>query len=62
MPERWFPGTFDIIGSSHQIFHFFVVVAALVHYYGVMEAMVFWHDQNHNCQLDVKIMKPKAYI
>ncbi|CAI2161762.1 19381_t:CDS:2 [Funneliformis geosporum] len=62
MPERWFPGTFDIFGSSHQIFHFFVVIAALVHYYGVMQAMVYWHDQNHNCQVDVKIMKPKAFI
>ncbi|KAK6126998.1 hypothetical protein DH2020_039264 [Rehmannia glutinosa] len=31
IPERWRPGTFDIVGHSHQIFHVFVVAAALVH-------------------------------
>ncbi|CAG8823835.1 7010_t:CDS:1, partial [Dentiscutata erythropus] len=36
-------------GSSHQIFHFFVVTAALVHYYGVIHAMGYWHSQNHDC-------------
>ncbi|RHZ84410.1 hypothetical protein Glove_82g51 [Diversispora epigaea] len=49
IPERWYPGVFDIYGSSHQIFHFFVVTAALVHYYGVIQAMGYWHSQNHDC-------------
>ncbi|XP_073156584.1 heptahelical transmembrane protein 3-like [Henckelia pumila] len=31
IPERWMPGAFDIVGHSHQIFHVFVVAAALVH-------------------------------
>ncbi|KAL3532979.1 hypothetical protein ACH5RR_006500 [Cinchona calisaya] len=31
IPERWRPGSFDIIGHSHQIFHVFVVAAALAH-------------------------------
>ncbi|PIN08244.1 hypothetical protein CDL12_19201 [Handroanthus impetiginosus] len=31
IPERWKPGAFDIVGHSHQIFHVFVVVAALAH-------------------------------
>lgn len=31
IPERWKPGTFDIVGHSHQIFHVFVVAAALAH-------------------------------
>ncbi|KAL6539633.1 hypothetical protein OROHE_011404 [Orobanche hederae] len=31
IPERWRPGAFDIVGHSHQIFHVFVVAAALVH-------------------------------
>ncbi|KAI3444063.1 hypothetical protein Pfo_000728 [Paulownia fortunei] len=31
IPERWKPGAFDIVGHSHQIFHFFVVAAALAH-------------------------------
>ncbi|KAG9307485.1 hypothetical protein G9A89_017315 [Geosiphon pyriformis] len=58
VPERWFPGKFDIWGSSHQIFHLFVVSAALVHYHGVTLAMVYWHDQNHECQIDVGLMRP----
>lgn len=32
IPERFFPGKFDIWASSHQIFHVFVFAAALVHY------------------------------
>ncbi|XP_010525797.1 PREDICTED: heptahelical transmembrane protein 2-like [Tarenaya hassleriana] len=31
VPERWKPGTFDIAGHSHQIFHAFVVLGALAH-------------------------------
>ncbi|KDP38730.1 hypothetical protein JCGZ_04083 [Jatropha curcas] len=31
VPERWKPGAFDIAGHSHQIFHLFVVLAALAH-------------------------------
>ena len=32
IPERFFPGRFDIWASSHQLFHLFVISAALVHY------------------------------
>ena len=32
IPERFFPGWFDIWASSHQLFHVCVVAAALVHY------------------------------
>ncbi len=35
IPERLFPGRFDIWFQSHQIFHVFVVVAAYVHYHGI---------------------------
>lgn len=31
MPERWKPGSFDIAGHRHQIFHVFVVLGALAH-------------------------------
>ncbi|KAI5454357.1 hypothetical protein NCC49_004412 [Naganishia albida] len=31
-PERLFPGTFDMVGSSHQIFHCCVLVASWCHY------------------------------
>ncbi|RIB03704.1 hemolysin-III channel protein Izh2 [Gigaspora rosea] len=49
IPERWYPGTFDIFGSSHQIFHLFVVAAALVHYFGVTQAMLYWHKTHARC-------------
>mmetsp|Transcript_10934 Transcript_10934/g.14750 ORF Transcript_10934/g.14750 Transcript_10934/m.14750 type:complete len:226 (-) Transcript_10934:76-753(-) len=32
-PERCAPGKFDLCGASHQIFHFFVLGAALLHYW-----------------------------
>ena len=32
IPERFFPGKFDIWASSHQLFHICVVVAAYIHY------------------------------
>ena len=32
-PERYFPGTFDIFGNSHQIFHFGVLAGSLFHIY-----------------------------
>ena len=31
-PERCSPGKFDHCGASHQIFHFAVVIAALMHF------------------------------
>ncbi|KAI1813688.1 mPR-like GPCR protein [Poronia punctata] len=44
-PERLKPGTFDIWGSSHQIFHVLVVIATLVHLIGVLEA--FDYNYHH---------------
>jgi len=35
IPEKWWPGKFDIWFQSHQIFHLFVVSAAFVHYHGL---------------------------
>ncbi|KAF5303323.1 hypothetical protein FQA39_LY10062 [Lamprigera yunnana] len=37
IPERFFPGKFDIWLHSHQIFHVFVLGAAFVHYHGISE-------------------------
>ncbi|KAF0534062.1 HlyIII-domain-containing protein [Gigaspora margarita] len=33
VPEKLSPGSFDIWGSSHQIFHVFVVLACICNYY-----------------------------
>jgi adiponectin receptor len=31
-PERLKPGSFDLAGHSHQIFHIFVIFGAIAHY------------------------------
>eukprot|EP00386_Alphamonas_edax_P012149 GDKI01038077.1.p1 GENE.GDKI01038077.1~~GDKI01038077.1.p1 ORF type:complete len:397 (+),score=90.57 GDKI01038077.1:50-1192(+) len=36
IPERYFPGRFDLVGASHQIMHVFIVAAAFAHYQGTM--------------------------
>jgi len=36
-PERFFPGKCDYVFQSHQLFHTFVVAAALVHFHGMLE-------------------------
>ncbi|KAE8654475.1 Heptahelical transmembrane protein 2 [Hibiscus syriacus] len=41
IPERWKPGAFDIAGHSHQIFHVFVVLAALAHSVAILVIMDF---------------------
>jgi len=36
IPERCHPGRFDHFGSSHQIFHVMVLLAAITHYFGCL--------------------------
>jgi hypothetical protein len=43
VPERWFPGKFDIFGHSHQLWHLAVVLAAWVHYLAIM-ILLHWRD------------------
>lgn len=43
VPERLSPGTFDIWGSSHQIFHVLVVLAAVSHLIGLLQAFDYEH-------------------
>ncbi|VAI28809.1 unnamed protein product [Triticum turgidum subsp. durum] len=43
MPERWFPGRFDLVGHSHQLFHLFVIAGAYAHYLGGVEYLK-WRD------------------
>jgi adiponectin receptor len=47
VPERLWPGRFDLLGSSHQIFHVFVVAAAAVHLHGVVLAFHAKHTGPH---------------
>lgn len=44
VPERLSPGKFDIVGSSHQIFHVLVVCAALAHLKGLLKAFDYRHS------------------
>ena len=37
-PEKLFPGKFDYIGASHQIFHILVFFGALFHFFGSIDA------------------------
>ncbi|XP_061189824.1 membrane progestin receptor alpha-like [Saccostrea echinata] len=41
LPERFFPGTFDFIGNSHQIFHLLMIQASVSHVDGVIWDMLF---------------------
>ena len=47
-PEKSNPKRFDIYGSSHQIFHFFVVFALATHHYGMLK-VYDWKYQNSVC-------------
>ncbi|KAK8083112.1 hypothetical protein PG996_001893 [Apiospora saccharicola] len=42
-PERSFPETFDIWGSSHQLFHILILFAALSHLIGMAKAFDYHH-------------------
>ncbi|KAF0378309.1 putative hemolysin-III channel protein Izh2 [Gigaspora margarita] len=57
VPEKLYPGSFDILGSSHQIFHMFVVLGCLCNYYGLISAMSYWHKNNSDCQIDIELLK-----
>ncbi|KAK9490600.1 hemolysin-III related-domain-containing protein [Lipomyces doorenjongii] len=43
IPERWRPGHFDLFGSSHQIFHMFVLAAAICHLKGIINSYNYCH-------------------
>ncbi|UYV83357.1 ADIPOR2, partial [Cordylochernes scorpioides] len=43
IPERFFPGKFDIWFHSHQIFHVLVIAAACVHFKGI-SAMALYRE------------------
>ncbi|KAK5652088.1 hypothetical protein OQA88_10866 [Cercophora sp. LCS_1] len=48
-PERQAPGYFDIWGSSHQIFHICVILAAASHLQGMTKAFDFHHSIGAHC-------------
>ena len=52
VPEKWYPGRFDLVLHSHQIFHVFVVVGCYLHYMACIE-LVRWRDANGGCALEL---------
>ncbi|RWR91295.1 heptahelical transmembrane protein 2 [Cinnamomum micranthum f. kanehirae] len=48
VPERWWPGVFDIAGHSHQIFHVFVIMGALAHYTAT-KVLMDWREGGATC-------------
>ncbi|TGZ81436.1 putative hemolysin-III channel protein Izh2 [Ascodesmis nigricans] len=45
VPERFYPGRFDLVGASHQIFHCFVIMAAVSHMWGLVRAFDWAHSR-----------------
>lgn len=43
VPEKYFPKTFDVVGSSHQIFHCCVILAGFTHAFGIWKAFDHRH-------------------
>lgn len=42
IPECFFPGHFDLLLSSHQIWHYFVLAAAVIQYFTAIAAFQIW--------------------
>ncbi|KAF2202355.1 HlyIII-domain-containing protein [Delitschia confertaspora ATCC 74209] len=57
IPERLKPGAFDIWGSSHQIFHVLVVLAAASHLVGLIKAFDFEHSQRDSAVYSTLLRK-----
>ncbi|KAK6532650.1 hypothetical protein TWF281_006830 [Arthrobotrys megalospora] len=51
VPERFFPGRFDIWGQSHQILHISVVIAGMMHVMGCLGDFDYLHKHGAQCGL-----------
>ena len=45
VPEKWKPGAFDVMFSSHNIFHILVVAGAYVHWRAAL-VLLAWRDHH----------------
>ncbi|GAA5994985.1 hemolysin III family protein [Rhodotorula paludigena] len=45
VPERFSPGSFDLLLSSHQIFHVLILLAAWAHWSAITEGFRYWHGE-----------------
>lgn len=49
VPERLFPGRFDVFLHSHQIWHVFVLLAAMVHFYTTAAMYLHFRTMDQHC-------------
>jgi adiponectin receptor len=56
IPEKYYPGTFDIYLHSHQIFHFLVVAAAASHLVGLVKA---FHSKHNGPYANRKVLESR---
>eukprot|EP00300_Choanocystis_sp_HF-7_P003743 c12859_g1_i2.p1 GENE.c12859_g1_i2~~c12859_g1_i2.p1 ORF type:complete len:233 (+),score=32.64 c12859_g1_i2:383-1081(+) len=49
VPERFFPGKFDILGHSHQIWHIAVILGYLCNYAAVRAGLDFFNLPANSC-------------
>jgi hypothetical protein len=52
VPEKWYPGRFDLWMHSHQIFHVLIVIGCYLHYMSVID-LVKWRDASGGCALEL---------
>jgi len=45
LPERWYPKRFDLVGSSHNIFHVMVIIGAAIHFNESMKLFIDRRDK-----------------
>ena len=55
IPEKYWPGLFDVFGCGHNIFHIMVIAGALVHYEACL-VLELWRD-HHACEADEVLMR-----
>ncbi|KAK8879486.1 Adiponectin receptor protein [Apiospora arundinis] len=49
IPERWAPYRFDLCGASHQLFHIFIVAAAVIQFDGLVAAFRITRSNQSPC-------------
>eukprot|EP00164_Ancoracysta_twista_P008960 GFYU01013114.1.p1 GENE.GFYU01013114.1~~GFYU01013114.1.p1 ORF type:complete len:130 (-),score=31.13 GFYU01013114.1:1-390(-) len=49
IPERLAPGRFDVWFHSHQLWHVFVLAAAVVHFFTCLAAYISWENMDIHC-------------
>ncbi|VDL71229.1 unnamed protein product [Nippostrongylus brasiliensis] len=57
IPERLYPGTFDLVGCSHQWWHVFILSAMVYWQYTGVQLLTFYRVNEHSCRDSVMLTK-----